>query len=194
MSEPITAAIQRIVDPEMEHYARTWVQQGLALASSYPGFLGSGWVQARPGSDTWYMLYRFADEATLYAWEASPERARWVEAGASFARESNIERRTGIEGWFDSIEGTTLPGEQVTVQQSEPVPPRWKQAVVVWCGFFPMNLLATVLLGLIPGFTDLPVALRILLTTLALTPVMVFWVLPGVTRAFRPWLHRTREA
>lgn len=193
MSEPITAAIQRTVDPEMENYAKTWVQQGLDLAAGYPGFLGSGWVQAGPGSSTWYMLYRFADADTLHTWEASDERRRWVEAGAAFAKESSIERRSGIEGWFDSIDGEVIDGERLKLMRTEPVPPRWKQAVVVWCGFFPVNLVATVLLGLIPGFSDLELAARIFLTTIVLTPIMVFWVLPGVTRAFRPWLIRRRH-
>ena len=190
MSEPITVAIERNVDPTMERYALSWVRQGIDLATRYPGFLGSGWVQAAAGSDTWYMLYRFADVDTLQAWERSDERRVWVEAGAGFARESNIERRTGIEGWFDSIDGVVIDGEQVHVVQAEPVPPRWKQAFVVWIAFFPMNLLFTFLLSFVPGFSTLPMFPRILCTTVLLTPIMVIWILPFVTRAFRPWLLR----
>ncbi|TDT31192.1 hypothetical protein CLV29_2606 [Naumannella halotolerans] len=193
MAEPITVAIERTVDPVMERYALSWVRQGIDLATHYPGFLGSGWVQAAPGSETWYMLYRFADADTLHAWEASEERRIWVEAGANFAQESKIERRTGIEGWFDSIDGVVLPGEHVQMMQAEPVPPRWKQAVVVWLGFFPMNLLFTFVLGFVPGYATLPLFPRLLLTTALLTPIMVFWILPFVTRAFRPWLLRGRE-
>ena len=66
------------------------------------GFLGSGWVRAGEGSDLWYMLYRFRDIPTLEAWEQSSQRAWWLESGRAFASEVRVERRTGIEGWFDA--------------------------------------------------------------------------------------------
>lgn len=193
MSEPITVAIERQVDPTKQRYALSWVRQGIDLAHTYPGFLGSGWVQVRPGSDTWHMLYRFDDAANLHAWEASDERRLWLDAGADFAREASVERRSGIEGWFDSAAGEGVPGDRVEVRAAEPVPPRWKQGVVVWLGFFPVNVVVTLLLGLIPGFADVPVVLRLLVTSLVLTPIMVGFVLPAVTRLFRPWLLRGRD-
>ena len=190
MSQPITVAIERRIDPSLHLYARTWLQQGIDLASTRPGFLGAGWVEEAPGSDTWHMLYRFDDADRLAEWEDSEERRRWLDAGAAFAHEARVERRTGIEGWFDAVEGVTLPGEQVQIRVEEPAPPRWKQAVTVWVAFFPMNLLTTWLLSFIPGFAELPLWLRLLIATLLLTPVMVGWVLPFVTRLFRPWLRR----
>ncbi|WAC66800.1 antibiotic biosynthesis monooxygenase [Agrococcus sp. SL85] len=190
MSQPITVAIERRIDPALHDYARTWLQQGIDLASTRPGFLGAGWVEEAAGSDTWHMLYRFDDAALLAEWEGSEERRRWLDAGAAFAHEARVERRTGIEGWFDAVEGITLPGEHVQIRVEEPAPPRWKQAVTVWTAFFPMNLLATFLLGLIPGFEGLQLWLRLLISTLLLTPVMVVVVLPFVTRLFRPWLRR----
>ena len=36
-----------------------------------------------------------------------------------------------------------------------------------------------------------PLALRVLLTTLVLTPIMTYWVLPWVTRLLRGWLAPT---
>lgn len=100
------------------------------------------------------------------------------------------ERHTGIEGWFDE------PTE-VTVEHAGPaaaaVPPRWKQAVTIWLGFFPLNLLFTVFVTLlVPGWDMLPIVARVLLTTLCLTPVMTYVLLPGVTRMLRRWLTPTR--
>ncbi|GAA3636070.1 antibiotic biosynthesis monooxygenase [Microbacterium awajiense] len=194
---PITVAIERRIDPSRTAEATSWMQAGTDLAARFDGFLGSGWVRAGEGSDLWYMLYRFRDIPTLEGWEQSGQRAWWLESGAAFASEVRVERRTGIEGWFDAPMATVLtdPSSESTatgpVQQPIPsAPPRWKQAVAIWLGFFPTNLLATWLLGFIPGFADLPLVLRVLTATIALTPVMTYFVLPWVTRMLRPWLQR----
>lgn len=189
-SSPITVSIERTVDPDSIAQATAWMQTGINLATTYPGFLGSGWVRAGPNSTTWHMLYRFVDDAALLHWEQSPERAWWLQSGSPFMSQHRSERRTGIEGWFDE------PTE-VTVEHARPtaatVPPRWKQAVTIWLGFFPLNLLFTVLVTmLVPGWDDLHVVVRVLLTTLCLTPIMTYVMLPGVTRMLRRWLMPTR--
>lgn len=196
-AHPITVAIERRIDPVRTAEATSWMQAGTDLATGFDGFLGSGWVRAGEASDLWYMLYRFRDIPTLEAWEDSSQRAWWLESGTAFASEVRVERRTGIEGWFDapfatSIE-TRLSAETTTgpIQQPiPPAPPRWKQAVVIWLGFFPTNLLATWLFSLLPWFGDLPLVVRVLISTVLLTPLMTYWVLPWVTRMLRPWLHR----
>ena len=212
VAHPITVAIERRIDPSRTVEATSWMQAGTDLAAGFPGFLGSGWVRAGEGSDLWYMLYRFRDIATLEGWEQSPQRAWWLDSGHAFAHEVRVERRTGIEGWFDAPLGvpTTIgddlsafpsdasapaggddPAPTGPIQQPIPAaPPRWKQAVTIWLGFFPTNLLATWLLGFMPGFGDWPLIARVLLATVLLTPVMTYAVLPWVTRALRPWLQR----
>ncbi|WP_019181531.1 antibiotic biosynthesis monooxygenase [Microbacterium yannicii] len=199
VAHPITVAIERRINPSRTAEATSWMQAGTDLATGFPGFLGSGWVRAGEGSDLWYMLYRFRDIPTLEDWEQSSQRAWWLESGRAFASEVRVERRTGIEGWFDASfatavetrtlgDGTTSTGP---IQQPIPAaPPRWKQAVTIWLGFFPTNLLASWLLGFVPGFGDWPLVFRVLLATLLLTPVMTYAVLPWVTRALRPWLQR----
>ncbi len=145
-------------------------------------------MRAGESSDLWYMLYRFRDIPTLEAWEDSPQRSWWLDSGRAFASEVRVERRTGIEGWFD-VPASHLLEEG---EAARAVPPRWKQAVSIWLGFFPTNLLASWLLGFVPGFTEWPLVLRVLLATIALTPVMTYLVLPFVTARLRPWLERGR--
>jgi antibiotic biosynthesis monooxygenase (ABM) superfamily enzyme len=172
------------VYPERIPEVTLWVQAGVNLANRYPGFLGSGWVRAAQDSDDWHMLYRFADQRLLDAWESSGERADWLDDGRHLVVESRVERRTGIEGWFDA------PGD-APAQQGPPAPPRWKQATSIFLGFLPVNLAFTLLItALVPGWADLPTAVKVLLTTLVLTPIMAYWVLPFVTRLLRPWLLR----
>lgn len=182
--QPITVSIERRVNPERIVEATTWVQSGIRLAGTFPGFLGSGWVRAGAASDTWHMLYRFTDESTLDAWEGSPQRVSWLGEDREFMEQSRVEKRTGIEGWFDTPSGqATDPGIPAT-------PPRWKQATSIWLGFFPVNLAFTlVVTTFIPGWNDLAVFWHVLISTLLLAPVMTFWVLPFVTRLIRGWLY-----
>ncbi|MCB1253173.1 MAG: antibiotic biosynthesis monooxygenase, partial [Austwickia sp.] len=86
MSESITVSIRREVDPARIAEATAWVQTGVNMAQRHPGFLGSGWVRAGEDSNVWHMLYRFASEADLVAWEQSPEREWWLSMGEGFVR------------------------------------------------------------------------------------------------------------
>ncbi len=188
-SRPITVAIERTVDSQLDRYAQAWVRHGVDLATLFPGFLGAGWVRESRGSKRWHMLYRFEDAPTLDAWERSPERQQWIASGAGFASESRVERRTGIEGWFDAPQGVVVDGDRVEIRRTASAPPVWKQMIVVWLAFFPMNVLVSSLLSLVPGFEELLLPLRLLISTVILTPIMVGLVLPFITRLAAGWLH-----
>ena len=185
----VTVSITRRVDPLRVPEATHWVQEGVNLANSWPGFLGSGWVRASADSDEWHMLYRFADEASLDNWEHSEPRLAWLERGRDMVEDRHVLRRTGIEGWFDA--------PSVSTDLETPVkPPRWKQAVAIWLGFFPVNLAFTALVGLLlPEWWDsLLMPLRVFITTAILTPIMAYWVLPWVTGLLQPWLQRRKTS
>jgi antibiotic biosynthesis monooxygenase (ABM) superfamily enzyme len=185
---PITVAIERRVDAHRQAEALAWVQTGTSLASRMPGYLGSGWVRASGSSSLWYTLYRFADARSLAAWESSTERHWWLRSGDEFVHDARVERRTGIEGWFDVSASSLLDtASQPAVRQA---PPRWKQAVTIWLGFFPTNLVFSLLVSLLPVWGSVPLAARVLITTVVLTPVMTYLVLPFVTARLRPWLER----
>ena len=177
---PVTVSITRRVDGNRLADVTRWVQSGVNLANTHDGFLGSGWVRAHADSDEWHMLYRFADADTLEAWEASDDRAEWLYEGRELVEVSRVERRTGIEGWFDQPQ----PGVPAA-------PPRWKQAVTIWLGFFPLSLAFTYLTGMfVPGWHSLWPLATVLASTLCLTPVMTYVLLPFVTRLLQPWLRR----
>ena len=85
---------------------------------------------------------------------------------------------------------STLPRSQIAEPgvAPPPAPRRWKQAVTIWLGFFPVSLVAAYLL--MPYLEGLNPALRTLISTLVLTPIMTYLVLPRVTRLLQPWLRR----
>jgi antibiotic biosynthesis monooxygenase (ABM) superfamily enzyme len=241
--QPVTVSITRSVDPARLPEVTRWVQAGVNLANTWPGFLGSGWVRSAADSTDWHMLYRFADANTLDAWQTSPERSRWLEGGRGLVEERRVHRVTGIEGWFDAPVSTThydadpgadsgagadpgvggaprvgaggtvsgtsgagavgargvgaagtgtgtgTGGAAGRIRAAGAAPPRWKQAMTIWLGFFPVNLVFTLLVTtFVPGWNDLPTALKVFLTTTALTPLMTYWILPFVTARLRPWL------
>ena len=183
LAVPVTVSIARRVDPGRASEMVAWMRAGTALAEAFPGFLGAGWVQSGPGSPEWHMLYRFADAESLAAWEASPQRAWWLEAAAGDVEESRRERRTGIEGWFDE------PASVESLSAAPTAPPRWKQMVVIFMGFFPLSLAVNVAVAH-TALADWPLVLRVFATILVMTPLMNYVVLPLLTRRMSWWLHR----
>jgi uncharacterized protein len=183
---PVTVSITRHVAPSRVDEMVAWVRAGSALAERFPGFLGTGWVRPGGGSDEWHMLYRFDSAESLGAWEASDQRAWWLGSAQGLVGESLRERRTGIEGWFDQ----PIEHDVEDLRPRPAAPPRWKQAVMIWTAFFPLSLLTGLLLrDVAPGLAILP---RVLLTTVVMTPVMTYVVLPQLTRRLDWWLHGRR--
>lgn len=184
---PVTVSIVRHVAPEYAEQMVAWVRSGTSLAERFDGFLGTGWVRPSPDSDEWHMLYRFRDHASLEAWQSSPQREWWLGSAQGLVGESRLERRTGIEGWFDEPESHDVEDLRPTPAG----PPRWKQATVIWFAFFPLSLaLGLILLGL--GL-DLNIVLRTLITTLVATPIMTYGLLPWMTKRFQWWLKPKTE-
>lgn len=184
MSAPVTVSITRHLDPGREAEMVSWMQAGIALAERFPGFLGAGWVRPERDSDTWHVLYRFADAEALAAWESSHQRQWWRDsAGGLGVVESRVERRTGIEGWFDDPTNRDVRDLRV----APAAPPRYKQAVIIWLAFFPLSLIVTFLSG--RYLPEMALVARVLGTTLVMTPLMTYLVLPRMTRALGWWLQ-----
>ncbi len=184
MSQPVTVSITRHLAPERQHEMVSWMTAGIGLAERFGGFLGAGWVRPEPASETWHVLYRFADPEALARWESSHEREWWRDAGTGLGVvDSRVERRTGIEGWFDEPASRDLRDLRI----APAAPPRYKQATVIWLAFFPLSLLFSWLLGHLAP--DLPLLPRVLVSTLCLTPVMTYVVLPRMTAALGWWLQ-----
>jgi len=178
---PVTVAITRRADPDRASEIIAWMRAGTTLVEEFPGFLGAGWVRPGPGSVEWHMLYRFANAGVLRGWEESPQRRWWISSAQGIVEHGRTERRTGIEGWFDT------PQERGVAHARPVAPPRWKQAVTIWLAFFPLSLLANVVAGRF--LTDIGVVLRTLIITLCLTPLMTYVVLPRITGMLEWWIY-----
>jgi antibiotic biosynthesis monooxygenase (ABM) superfamily enzyme len=180
MGLPVTVSVTRTVDPSHYREVAAWARAGQDLISDWPGYLGSGWIRPDPESDQWHMLFRFADADSLDAWERSAERQWWVASALGLVEDGAAEKRTGIEGWFDT------PASVEVLSNVPAAPPRWKQMISIFIAFFPLSLAGNWLLGFFT--TDWPLVLRVLLLVVLVMPVMTYGALPLVTRALRPWL------
>jgi antibiotic biosynthesis monooxygenase (ABM) superfamily enzyme len=129
------------------------------------------------------MLYRFDGADSLAGWEASEQRRWWLGAAQGLVGESRVERRTGIEGWFD--EPTSY--DEADLRPPPPAPPRWKQAAVIFLVFYPLSVLANWIAGHLVADWVLP--LRVLAVVLVMTPVMTYFALPWVTKRMEWWLR-----
>jgi len=176
-------SIVRHVAPDNAAQMVAWVRAGSSLAERFRGFLGTGWVRPSAHSDEWHMLYRFEDDQSLREWESSPQREWWLGSAQGLVGESRVERRTGIEGWFDD----PIEHDVQDLRPQAPAPARYKQAVVIWLAFFPLSLLLGSLLVLTGWHANF--VLRTLLTTLVATPIMTYGLLPWMTRRFEWWLR-----
>lgn len=183
MSAPITVAITRQVDPAHEDQMIAWLRAGTQLAERFDGFLGCGWVRSGPDSTEWHMLYRFADDAALRAWEQSEQRRWWLDSAKGFVERQRHEMRTGIEGWFD--EPTSRDAEDLRAPL--PAPPRWKQMIAIFIVFWPISLISNQVSSLYLGSWPLP--LRVTASVLIITPLMTYVMLPWITGLLRGWLH-----
>ena len=179
---PVTVSITRRVPPDRAKEAQAWLRSGQDLVAAMPGYLGSGWIRSDLDGEEWHMLYRFQDGESLAAWEASSEREWWVASAVGIAEDARSERRTGIEGWFDS------PAEVTVAAATRPAPPRWKQMISIFIVFYPLSLTIQLVLG--PVLADLALWLRVLVIVVIASPLMTYVLLPLVTRALRPWLLR----
>jgi len=173
-TSPVTLMVARRVAEGRYQDLMTWLREGEQLATDFPGYLGSGVLAPPPDDDEFQIIFRFADEQTLHAWEHSASRTAWLARGSDLFGHKTEHRVSGIEGWFGAV------GQR---------PPRWKQAVAIWLAFFPVSLLFNFVVG--PLLSDMSLLPRVFISTLCLTPLMVYCFIPLSTRLLANWLSHT---
>ncbi len=176
MSDGVTVVVRRTIRPGATAAFEDWMQGINEASSRFEGHLGVEVIRPAPGEgQDWVIVFRFDSEEHLAAWDASPERAEWLEKVDPMTVSSSIERVTGLEFWF------TLPGHAATRP-----PPPWKMAVVTLIGLYPLVLWVSPVLNRAFGFLPPPL---MTLTSVGIVVAMMTWaVMPIVIRVFRPWL------
>jgi antibiotic biosynthesis monooxygenase (ABM) superfamily enzyme len=173
----IATAITTQVYPGMEPEFWKWLRKIHAFQAKFPGYAGV-YIQppdpATPGQ--WTTLLRFNSPQDLENWFASPVRLELLAEAKSMVKSTSFQKLTSsFPGWF--------PLDQTTGQR----PPKWKTAILVLLGLFPIVILLKHFL--------LPILLSILNPTFANaintmgSVSFVTWVsMPILIKSFNWWL------
>jgi len=158
---------------------RRRAKPGCARAyEEFPGYLAAELIPPETPDGEYQIVQRFATEADLERWNASPERAAWHERLDPVAEGAPEYRLlTGLDAWFAP---TVLPAHSP--------PPRWRMTVVSWMGIFPT--VAVLLTFVSPHLEPLPFLLRTAIFTALVATAMSYLVMPRLTRWMAWWLKR----
>jgi uncharacterized protein len=127
-----------------------------------------------PLGRVYHVIYRFADEQSLRAWENSPERRALAARAEPLAALATREQLTGMEAWFDIPSGV-------------PAPSRHRMAVLTWIGIWPLVSITLWLVA--PLYADLPFLLRTAITSALLVCAMTYFAMPLLARRSERWLY-----
>ena len=182
---PVTVYISRQVRPGCEARFEAVMRELLRAACDAPGHMGASVFRPTDAAHPEYrVVFKFDRMSTLQAWEESAERRAYLERMEDLlVAPLHRTHVTGLEAWF------TLPG-----QESPRIPNRHRVALVTWLGVYLVGIAFAVTLN--PRIAPLPVLLRVLIHSSLFVPVMLYGVLPRLTRLFRRFLypieHRSR--
>jgi len=87
---------------------------------------------------------------------------------------------TGLESWF------TLP-----TRPGAAPPPPYKMAILTWVTIFP--LITVIVVVSAPLLGNLPLVVRLAVTTGVTVPLMTWVVMPRMTRLLHRWLYPGRR-
>jgi antibiotic biosynthesis monooxygenase (ABM) superfamily enzyme len=176
VAEPIVRVVRRTARPGCEEAYEALIRAMFAEASSFPGYLAAQLIPPESTGGEYQIIQRFATEADLERWNASPQRALWHERLRAVA-EGDPEYRllTGLDAWFAP---TAIPAHRP--------PPKWRMTFVSWLGIFPT---VSLLLWLVsPLLADLPFLLRTAIFTALVALAMSYVVMPRLSRWMSWWL------
>ncbi|MSQ98904.1 MAG: antibiotic biosynthesis monooxygenase [Xanthomonadales bacterium] len=129
-----------------------------------------------PGSKSreYGILRSFATISERDAFYQSAEFREWDER-ASHVTEGDAEYKElhGLEAWFRS--------------PAKGAPPRWKMAIATLVGVYPTSLLLGKTIA--PLASELPMPLQTMAVATCMVGLLIWIVMPLVTRALHRWLH-----
>lgn len=178
----VTVVISRRVVKGQEDRFEQLSSEMTHRASRYPGYLGADLFRPASANDPEYrIIFKFADEPSLAAWQASTERAEILEQiEPLLVSPSEVETMSGIVNWF------TLPGHNPVKP-----PPKSRMTFVSWLALYPTVTLIFFLFGDL--LAQVPLLLRTLIVTAVVMVAMSYLLMPRFTRWFAFWLFPKHE-
>ena len=125
-TSPVTLMVARRVAKGRYQELIAWLHEGEQLATDFSGYLGSGVLAPPPGDDEFQIIFRFADETTLHAWEHSVSRKAWLLRGSDLFANPSEHRVAG------STAGLALPDKDHHAG-NKPLPSGWRSSPYRCC-------------------------------------------------------------
>ena len=175
VAEPVTVTVARVVRPGQQDAFERWAADVQQLLTQFPGNLGSTLLRPGQGSDEFHLVFRFADDEALSAWERSPERAAALAEVHRLVADERTARAVGLETFFAV---PARPG------------PAWRSwlltvAVVLLCT-------STFQLVAVPFVGGWPWPFRLLLSAVFVVSALRV-LMPRVSRWLGAWLQGGRR-
>ena len=150
-----------------------WLERFMISERRFPGYLGTTIIA--PGgniSSVRYVINRFADQASLEAWENSEVAISLIDEVNKY---STLQRVTGLETWFNLPNLKTISA-----------PPKWKMAIVSFIAAYSISSVAHYILSIYLG--QRPFLTEILMTII-LVIGLTYFAMPLLSRLLRRWLY-----
>jgi hypothetical protein len=174
---PVTRIARRRAKPGCEADYERLIREMFVSMRQSRGFLGADLLPPEEIGGDYQVVTRFASEADLQAWDASPaRRAHHAQLREVADSEPEYRSLSGLEAWFAPA-----------VVPASMHPPRARMAVVTWLGIFPTVSLFLWLVA--PLLAPLPFLLRTAVLTALIVVTMTWLVMPRLSKLLRGWLN-----
>jgi uncharacterized protein len=174
----ITVCVRKPYVAEFERALKDFAGQSLAE----PGARGVQCLYPPPDSaSTEYGILRsFANAADRDAFYGSACFKNWLARIAPMVEGQSTRRQLyGLEAWFRDPE--------------EPMPPRWKMALLTWIAAWPVSMSVSLIVVLALG-RNIPQILNGALVAAGLVIVLTWVAMPFLVKITHPWLHPKKSA
>jgi antibiotic biosynthesis monooxygenase (ABM) superfamily enzyme len=177
MDEPIHIAITlRIRKPHVAEFERA-LEDFASRSLAEPGARGVQCLYPRPGSaSTEYGILRsFASAADRDAFYGSAFFKGWLARIAPMVEGESTRRQLyGLEAWFRD--------------PAEPMPPRWKMALLTWIAVWPVSMLVSTIVASVLG-RNVPQVVHAALVAAGLVAILTWVAMPLLVKIAHSWLH-----
>jgi antibiotic biosynthesis monooxygenase (ABM) superfamily enzyme len=156
--EPVTVTVARTVAPGREAEYEAWTKDVIDTLSKFHGCLGAGVLHPGPDGGDHQFVFRFVDGIHLREWERSPQRATLMDRSRDFVTSERITRTVGVENFFE------LP------DRAEPRRSLWRRIATDVAWVYPIGIASSLVVA--PRIAELPLEVRVVISTLLITAVM----------------------
>jgi antibiotic biosynthesis monooxygenase (ABM) superfamily enzyme len=162
--DPVTVTVARTVVPGREADYEAWTKDVIDTLAKFHGCLGAGVLHPGPDGGDHQFVFRFVDGPHLREWERSPQRARLVAEANDFVLSERVTRTVGVENFFE------LP------DRAEPKRSLTSRIVTDVAWVYPVAIASSLVVA--PRIAELPLEVRVVISTLLITAVMRLGVGP----------------